>query len=32
LRKFSFEHPEISMTAGHMFLDFFHQGANQADI
>jgi glyoxylase-like metal-dependent hydrolase (beta-lactamase superfamily II) len=31
LRKFSSEHPEISMTASHMFLDFFHQGANQAD-
>jgi glyoxylase-like metal-dependent hydrolase (beta-lactamase superfamily II) len=25
LRKFSSEHPEISMTASHMFLDFFDQ-------
>jgi glyoxylase-like metal-dependent hydrolase (beta-lactamase superfamily II) len=31
LRKFSSEHPEISMTASHMFLDFFHHGPNQAD-
>jgi len=28
LRKFAAEHPEIRMTASHMFLDFFDQESN----